>query len=112
MNLFVLGLNADELNLDALDQSIKLLGETILGSSGGYQSLFTFTANKLDSFSIEKLCNYFKVFQFLELDHEYSDMAVESGATSQDEILSYEEFLHDELGLSEDGISESMCAAT
>jgi hypothetical protein len=110
-NLFVLGLNADELDLDAFDWSIKLLGETI-GSSGGYQSLFTLTANKLDSFSIEKLCNYFKVFQFPELDRVYSDMAVKSGATSQDKILSYEEFLQYKLGLSEDGISESLCAAT
>jgi hypothetical protein len=39
-------------------------------------------------------------------------MAVKSGATSQDKILSYEEFLQYELGLLEDGISESMCAAT
>jgi hypothetical protein len=47
-------------------------------------------------------------------------MAVKSGATSQDEILSYEEFLQYKLGLFgrwnlrllEDGISESMCAAT
>lgn len=68
--------------------------------------LLTFAANNLDSFSIEKVRKYFNDTLFPELYDEYTDMAIESGENVE-EILSYEEFLHYELGLSEDGISDS-----
>jgi hypothetical protein len=68
--------------------------------------LLTFAANNLDSFSIEKVCNYFNETLFPDLYGEYSDMAVELGET-EDELLLYEEFLQYELGFSGNGVSDS-----